>query len=1128
MIFPEGKMKRIISIGFFLILICLLYSENAYSAAATASTFNISDVYQEANSYYFKKDYINAVKFFRKVINDYPASSYTDMSLFGLGSCFFELENYRDAVTVYSQLVEELPNSNYADDALFRIGECYERMTDYRNANTYYSKLLNQYPNSLLNAQARDKVNKFTSSMFTEKKAEETGRTTVIPSDNNNTYGRQGNKNFNTIQERDISSSNNNDNNRPEYSAQEKPLQQMQQSEDTVKKQERYSAIQPPSQTIQKNKIVEKKYVVRTEDTLTSIAEKFYGDFKQYVKILDYNNIKKPDEIKPGETIIIPFEQDEISTNPQPKPQSNKLADALDKLRDEPENVIAGDSQKDLLYKHILEKERKNFEQILENERDKRAKHLERIRELETNIAKLNVEADGYRKNIAALEDFKTKVMEFEKSNQDLLDSLKLQKQKEIISDAKNRTELLKLQHALDELTGKYTIAKKEFESKKYDEMIRDREQQIMQASVLINQLNLKIQNLENENKGFITQLAKMKIELVDIGDLKSKLITTEQQLAVKSTQMAKFETELKKLVIENNVFSDSVSSLSSKYNEASTQKSKLEKANVELAQALKDKDKDISDLSKQLSSLNAELAFFKIEYQAQRDTALLEKKVYEVTIAKLNEDLKTMKNSLSSEKNSILAEKQSLELTVAKLNETIKNNDSHISQWKNNYVNLQKENITYKEQIMNAEKRIADITAQLSKLQESLDDLNKNTISYQNENAALRKDISNYQTRVASLEAEIISKGKGTDSYKTQISTAENRAAELSGQLTKMQNTIDNLTKNITAYQTENEGLKKDLKVFQSKVAGMESDIAAKNSQIDKMRESSQRSDAEAIKSLKTINESLSAQLTGLQKEIGSIQEKYKSSQPKSPVVEDKNEALQKQQSSKQLVKDQLKESSGTQPKDIVKESQTAESNFEIKPVKDITQDQPAKEILVETVKEPSTVAAIYAKTKSEENIKSAKEYIGKGIIYKNRGEFSKAEECYKKAIELDPENADGYNHLGFLFCETGKDLDVAINLVNKAVQLNSNDRGYYYDTLGWIYYQQGLYDKSLKYIKESVDMIPLEDKVARGTVFYHLGMIYVKMNDPNNAFFQFIETLKLAPNTSVSSKARQQLELL
>ena len=103
---------------------------------------NASDIFQEANNYYFKKDYINAIRQFREIVNKYPTSIYIDNALFGLGSSFFELENFKDAIIVYNKIVDEYPNSSFADDALFRLGECYEKLGEFNNAITNYEKLI--------------------------------------------------------------------------------------------------------------------------------------------------------------------------------------------------------------------------------------------------------------------------------------------------------------------------------------------------------------------------------------------------------------------------------------------------------------------------------------------------------------------------------------------------------------------------------------------------------------------------------------------------------------------------------------------------------------------------------------------------------------------------------------------------------------------------------------------------------------------------------------------------------------------------------------------------------------------------------------------------------------------------
>ncbi len=47
-------------------------------------------------------------------------------------------------------------------------------------------------------------------------------------------------------------------------------------------------------------------YVVKPGDSLSAIAERYYGDPMQYKKIAHYNNISNPDLIHPGDRIRIP------------------------------------------------------------------------------------------------------------------------------------------------------------------------------------------------------------------------------------------------------------------------------------------------------------------------------------------------------------------------------------------------------------------------------------------------------------------------------------------------------------------------------------------------------------------------------------------------------------------------------------------------------------------------------------------------------------------------------------------------------------------------------------------------------------------------------------------------------
>jgi len=61
----------------------------------------------------------------------------------------------------------------------------------------------------------------------------------------------------------------------------------------------------------------------------------------------------------------------------------------------------------------------------------------------------------------------------------------------------------------------------------------------------------------------------------------------------------------------------------------------------------------------------------------------------------------------------------------------------------------------------------------------------------------------------------------------------------------------------------------------------------------------------------------------------------------------------------------------------------------------------------------------------------------------------FQKAALGYQKAISLNPEFADAYNNLAWVYFKQKKNLDEAVNLVQKALQLNPGHKTYYLDTL-------------------------------------------------------------------------------
>ncbi|MFV1977195.1 MAG: tetratricopeptide repeat protein [Candidatus Scalindua sp.] len=77
------------------------------------------------------------------------------------------------------------------------------------------------------------------------------------------------------------------------------------------------------------------------------------------------------------------------------------------------------------------------------------------------------------------------------------------------------------------------------------------------------------------------------------------------------------------------------------------------------------------------------------------------------------------------------------------------------------------------------------------------------------------------------------------------------------------------------------------------------------------------------------------------------------------------------------------------------------------------------------------------------------------KAIQYHKSGQLCRAEEIYKRILEVNPNHSEALNLLGVIASQSGNN-DIAVNLINKAIQYNPGNPIYYYH-LGIILRDQG-----------------------------------------------------------------------
>lgn len=134
---------------------------------------------------------------------------------------------------------------------------------------------------------------------------------------------------------------------------------------------------------------------------------------------------------------------------------------------------------------------------------------------------------------------------------------------------------------------------------------------------------------------------------------------------------------------------------------------------------------------------------------------------------------------------------------------------------------------------------------------------------------------------------------------------------------------------------------------------------------------------------------------------------------------------------------------------------------------------------------------------------------YYALGISYDADKQFSKAEENLTKALELSQNNYLVLNYLGYSWLKQGKNTEQAFGMIIDAYNQLPTD-GHITDSLGWAFYQLGMYDKAIEYLEKAAELEP-----ANALINEHLGDAYWQGGRKNEARFQWQHALTLPDDT-------------
>ena len=105
---------------------------------------------------------------------------------------------------------------------------------------------------------------------------------------------------------------------------------------------------------------------------------------------------------------------------------------------------------------------------------------------------------------------------------------------------------------------------------------------------------------------------------------------------------------------------------------------------------------------------------------------------------------------------------------------------------------------------------------------------------------------------------------------------------------------------------------------------------------------------------------------------------------------------------------------------------------------------------------------------------------------IYSEAGILDKAEEYYREALNLEPQNPDRMNILAWFLIDNDRDIEAGLELVNRALEI-SPDNFNCLHTKGWGLYKQGNLEQALEILQKSWDL-RMNNAIYDHTAFLHL----------------------------------------
>lgn len=128
------------------------------AADAASAVDEANSQYRHAMEVFRSGDYEAAAPLFEAFAGEFPEDDLADNALYWAGECKYTKKKFTEAIKRFKRVVEEHPSGSKVPDALLKIGYAYISLGDRESAETYLKKVVVQYPFSNAGVKAEERL----------------------------------------------------------------------------------------------------------------------------------------------------------------------------------------------------------------------------------------------------------------------------------------------------------------------------------------------------------------------------------------------------------------------------------------------------------------------------------------------------------------------------------------------------------------------------------------------------------------------------------------------------------------------------------------------------------------------------------------------------------------------------------------------------------------------------------------------------------------------------------------------------------------------------------------------------------------------------------------------------------